>query len=78
MQVYVHDRQAGLVRPPKKLKGFAKIALQPGETSTVTIALDFRAFAYYHPAYKQWITESGEFDLLIGACQLPTSAAKRR
>ncbi len=41
--------------------------MQPGETRTVTIALDFRAFAYYHPAYKQWITESGEFDLLIGA-----------
>ena len=67
VQVYVHDRQAGLVRPPKELKGFAKVALEPGETRTVTIALDFHAFAYYHPAYKQWITESGEFDLLIGA-----------
>ena len=65
--LYVHDRQASLVRPPKELKGFAKVALQPGENQTVTIALDFRAFAYYHPAYKQWITESGEFDLLIGA-----------
>ncbi|MFA5872818.1 MAG: fibronectin type III-like domain-contianing protein, partial [Anaerolineales bacterium] len=32
-----------------------------------TLALDFRAFAYYHPAYKQWITEDGEFDILIGA-----------
>jgi len=29
--------------------------------------LDFRAFAYYHPGYRQWITEDGEFDLLIGA-----------
>lgn len=67
VQVYVHDRQAGLVRPLKELKGFAKIALQPGETRTVTITLDHRAFAYYHPAYKQWITESGEFELLIGA-----------
>ena len=67
VQVYVHGRQAALVRPPKELKGFAKVALEPGETRTVTIALDFRAFAYYHPAYKQWITENGEFDLLIGA-----------
>src|SRR5207302_633239 len=41
--------------------------LQPGETKTVTIQLDFRAFAYYHPAYFQWITEDGEFDILIGA-----------
>lgn len=67
VQVYVHDRQARLVRPPKELKGFAKVELQPGETRTVSIPLDFRAFAYYDPAYQQWITEDGEFDILIGA-----------
>jgi len=67
VQVYVHDHKSRLVRPPKELKGFAKVELQPGETKTVTISLDFRAFAYYHPAYKQWITEDGEFDILIGA-----------
>lgn len=67
VQVYVHDRQAGLARPPKELKGFAKVDLQPGETKTVTIPLNFRAFAFYHPAYQQWITEDGEFELLIGA-----------
>lgn len=67
VQVYVHDRQSKLVRPPKELKGFAKVELEPGETKTVEILLDFRSFAYYHPAYKQWITENGEFDILIGA-----------
>ncbi|MBN2117346.1 MAG: glycoside hydrolase family 3 C-terminal domain-containing protein [Anaerolineales bacterium] len=67
VQVYVHDRKSGLARPPKELKGFAKVELQPGETKTVSIRLDFRAFAYYHPEYKQWITEAGEFDLLIAA-----------
>lgn len=67
VQVYVHDRQATLLRPPKELKGFAKVALQPAETKTVSIALDLRAFAFYHPEYKRWITEAGEFDLLIAA-----------
>lgn len=67
VQVYVHDRAASLLRPLKELKGFAKVELQPGETKTVTIALDFRAFAFYHPGFGQWITEDGEFDLLIGA-----------
>jgi beta-glucosidase len=65
--VYVHDQKSDLVRPEKELKGFAKVELQPGETKTVSIPLDFRAFAYYHPKYKQWITEDGEFDLLIAA-----------
>ncbi len=67
VQVYVHDRKSGLVRPSKELKAFAKVALQPGETKTVSLHLDFRTFAYYHPAHRQWITEDGEFDLLIGA-----------
>ena len=67
VQVYVHDQKSSLVRPEKELKGFVKVELQPGETKTVKISLDFRAFAYYHTAYKTWITENGEFDLLIGA-----------
>jgi beta-glucosidase len=67
VQLYVHDRISALVRPPKELKAFTKIELRPGETRTVTLTLDSRAFAYYHPAYKQWITEDGEFDLLVGA-----------
>jgi beta-glucosidase len=67
VQVYVHDHKSKLVRPPKELKGFAKVQLEPGETRLVTIPLDFRSFAYYHPAYQQWITEDGEFDILIGS-----------
>jgi len=79
VQVYVHDQVAGLVRPEKELKGFAKVALAPGETKTVSITLDFRAFAYYHPAYKQWVTENGVFELLVGAsavdirCRVPVT-----
>jgi beta-glucosidase len=67
VQVYVHDHQSELMRPEKELKGFAKVELEPGETQTVSIDLDFRSFAYYHPKYKQWITEDGNFDILIGA-----------
>ena len=67
VQVYVHDRASGLVRPEKELKGFAKVDLEPGETKSVAITLDFRAFAYYHPKFRQWITEDGDFDILIAS-----------
>ena len=67
VQVYVRDQKSRLIRPPKELKGFAKIEFGPGETKTVTIPLDFRSFAYYDPAYKRWVTEDGDFDILIGS-----------
>jgi beta-glucosidase len=67
VQVYVHDCRASLDRPPKELKGFAKVDLEPGETKTVTIPLDFHAFAFYHPSYEQWVTEDGDFEILVGA-----------
>ncbi len=67
VQVYVRDREARLQRPPKELKGFVKVALEPGETRTVAISLDARAFSYYDPARHAWITESGDFDILVGA-----------
>ncbi|MEM8530100.1 MAG: glycoside hydrolase family 3 C-terminal domain-containing protein [Chloroflexota bacterium] len=81
VQCYVRDVESGLMRPDKELKGFAKVALNPGETKTVAMKLDFRAFAYYHPIYKQWITEDGEFEILIGASsadiRLQTTVALR-
>jgi beta-glucosidase len=67
VQLYVHDKKASLVRPPKELKGFAKVHLQPGETKTVTISLDSRSFSFFHPGYGQWVAEAGEFTLLVGA-----------
>ena len=67
VQVYVRDHESELMRPEKELKGFTKVALEPGETKSISIDLDFRSFAYYHPRYRQWITEDGDFDILIGA-----------
>jgi beta-glucosidase len=67
VQVYVHDRQSKLMRPPKELKAFKKVELQSGETESVTFSLGTRAFAYYHPSYQQWVAEPGEFDILVGA-----------
>jgi beta-glucosidase len=67
VQVYVRDCAASLARPPKELKGFAKVHLEPGETKTVVVPLNTRAFAFYHPGHHQWVTEDGEFEILVGA-----------
>ena len=66
VQVYVGDVASRLQRPEKELKAFAKVHLQPGETCTVSLTLDADAFAYYDPAQPGWVTEPGEFELLVG------------
>ena len=65
-QVYVADDHSKVARPAKELKGFVKIALQPGETKHVSVNLDARAFAYYDPAAKEWHIAPGTFGILIG------------
>lgn len=67
MQLYVSSAHQGISRPEKELKAFAKVFLQPGETKTVTMTLDRRAFAYYETALPGWRVENGAYDLLIGA-----------
>jgi beta-glucosidase len=65
-QVYVSDPEASVPRPPKELKGFAKVSLEPGETRRVTVALDRRALSYYDVKAKGWRAEPGEFGILVG------------
>jgi beta-glucosidase len=65
-EVYVGDAHAGVPRPVKELKGFAKLNLKPGETRRVMLTLDRRAFSYYDVQGKDWKAEPGEFTILVG------------
>ncbi len=66
-QLYVHDVRASVPRPPKELKGFARVHLEPGEEKTVEIPLDAKKLAFYDPAARKWVVEPGEFQVLVGA-----------
>ena len=59
--------EASVPRPDKELRGFDKVYLEPGETKTVSIALDARAFAFWDPRLRTWIVEPGLFEILIGS-----------
>jgi beta-glucosidase len=66
VQVYVAEKAPRVPRPPKELKGFAKVGLKPGETQRVTVKLDPRAFSYYDVRGAQWQADAGEFEVLVG------------
>lgn len=66
-QVYVKDIESSIFRPEKELKGFKKVFIKAGEQTSVSITLDKRSFAYYNALEKDWIVESGDFEILVGS-----------
>ena len=48
VQLYVKNFIGLENRPEKELKNFAKVFLEPGETKTISMELDFRSFAYFN------------------------------
>ncbi len=50
---------------PKRLCGFAKAALQPGEGRTITLSVDARLLATYDDAGHEWVIAPGEYGFLL-------------
>ena len=67
VQLYVAKPDAKVFRPAKELKGFVKVQLEAGESKTVTIPLDDKAFRYWNVATDRWEVEGGSYQLLVGA-----------
>ena len=66
-QLYVAKPDAAVFRPAKELKDFTKVQLEAGESKTVTIPLDDKAFRYWNVATDRWEVEGGSYQLLVGA-----------
>ena len=85
VQLYVRDVESTpstgsghrLMRPEKELKAFAKVALEPGETTTVTLTLNRESLAYYDDQARQWVAEAGEFEVLVGSSSRDIRASAR-
>jgi beta-glucosidase len=66
-EVYVAPPKAMVPRPPKELKGYARVSLRPGEDREVTIPLEPRAFAYWDVTRDKWVVEPGVYEILVAA-----------
>ncbi len=54
-------------RPQKELKGFEKVELKPGETKTVTVTLDARAFSVWDVDLHDWYIPGGTYQVMAAA-----------
>ena len=68
VQLYVAAKPgASVFRPAQELKGFTKVWLRAGESKTVTIPLDDKAFRYWNTVTDHWEIEGGRYELRVGA-----------
>ena len=52
--------------PPVQLKAFSKVMLNPGESKTMEVKLDARAFSYWSEKAHAWTVAPGEFQVMVG------------
>lgn len=52
--------------PPLQLRGFRKVMLKAGESKTVELKLDPRAFSYWSEQTHGWQVAAGEFQVMVG------------
>ncbi|MFI6498871.1 beta-glucosidase [Nonomuraea typhae] len=67
VQVYVAAPSANVRRPERELRAFQKVALAPGESTTLRFTLAFGDFAYFHPVRRRWTIEPGTAAVHVGA-----------
>ncbi len=63
--MYIRDLVSSVTRPIKELKGFERIALQPGEKKTVAFDITPDRLAFYDINMKH-LVEPGDFAIMVG------------
>jgi beta-glucosidase len=65
VQLYLHDPVASISQPVRRLRGFERVTLDPGQTRTVTFTLDKSDFGFYDNRGK-FVVEPGQIDVYAG------------
>jgi beta-glucosidase len=66
VQVYVGYEGSRVERPVKELKGFSKVALEPGQTKRVDFLVTAKQLAYYDEQQGKWIVEPLTYSVYAG------------
>ena len=67
VQLYVKHEKSALEHPAEELRGFKRVALQPGETKTVEIPLAASSLGYWDANKQSFVVEPGKLELRVGA-----------
>ena len=66
VQLYGHQRTSRTAQPDRRLLGFAKVSLAPGESRQVAITVKAADLAVWDVTRSRWVVERSRHDLLVG------------
>jgi beta-glucosidase len=66
-QVYIRAPQSARWEAPRRLVGFNKLALKPGQTGTSTVTVDPRLLATFDESTGDWVIAPGMYEVQLGA-----------
>ncbi len=66
VQVYVSPPAGSVDHPEKLLRAFKKVYLQPGEEQTIELTIPVSDLAWYNPATRAWVVDTGSYTVLAG------------
>jgi beta-glucosidase len=66
VQMYLKYPGAAVARPNKQLRGFKRVAIAAGATTTVTMTLPYQDVAYWDSTSSSWVAENGSVQILVG------------
>jgi beta-glucosidase len=64
-QLYLHDPVASISQPVRRLRGFERVTLNPGQSTTVRFTLDASDFGFYDNRGK-FVVEPGAIEVYAG------------
>ena len=67
VQLYIHQCAGSASRPVRELKGFARVALAPGEKKGLQFTLGPEELSFWSTARNAWVQEAETFDLWVGS-----------
>jgi beta-glucosidase len=65
VQLYIHDPVASISQPVRRLRGFQRVTLTPGQTQTVPFTLDASDWGFYDNRGK-FVVEPGQIEVYAG------------
>ncbi|EAW19665.1 beta-glucosidase [Aspergillus fischeri NRRL 181] len=66
-QLYIGLPDSAPATPPKQLRGFQKMMLQPGQMGRATFELTRRDLSYWDVQQQKWVVPSGTFKVYVGS-----------